>query len=69
MQKHTDSHKEETQPRKLERNDQPNLTPGLDSTELATKLNERLPLIKAVIERKEKSQTVTQDVMLLEFNY
>jgi hypothetical protein len=41
----------------------------LDAAALAVRLNERLPRINAVIERKEKSQIVTQDVMLLEFNY
>jgi len=46
-----------------------NLIRGLNPTLLANLLDKRVPMINAVIERKEKAQVVTQEVMLLEFNY
>jgi hypothetical protein len=49
--------------------EKPNLLPGLNSATLAAKLNQRAEMINAVIERKERSQIVTQEVMLLEFHF
>jgi len=46
-----------------------NLVRGLNASDLASVLRQRVPMINAVIERKEKAQVVTQEVMLLEFNY
>lgn len=70
MPKKTDStHTQEMKSHRPPQRDRRNLIPGLDSAALASRLNERLPMINAVIERKEKSQMVTQEVMLLEFNY
>jgi hypothetical protein len=69
MQEKTYSHRPDTKSHRTPNRERANLTPGLDTAVLAVRLNERLPIINAVIARKEKSQLVTQDVMLLEFNY
>jgi hypothetical protein len=69
MEKKTDADREDPKSHKTVQKDRPNLIPGLDPAALARQLNERLPAINAVIERKEKSQLVTQEIMLLEFNY
>lgn len=58
-----------TKPQKSPQQDRGNLTRGLDPARLANLLNQRVPMINAVIERKEKAQVITQEVMLLEFNY
>jgi hypothetical protein len=62
---YTTKQRTQTSPQK----EQPNLIRGLDTAVLATLLNARVPMIDALIERKEKSQVVTQELMLLEFNY
>jgi hypothetical protein len=70
MPKNTDStHPQETKSQRPSPKERRNLIPGLEPAALASRLNERLPMLNAVIERKEKSQVVTQEVMLLEFNY
>jgi hypothetical protein len=56
-------------PQRSPQKDQGNLVRGLNAADLASLLKERVPMINAVIERKEKAQVVTQEVMLLEFNY
>jgi hypothetical protein len=58
-----------TKPQRSPQKDRGNLTRGLNSARLASLLNQRVPMINAVIERKEKAQVITQEVMLLEFNY
>jgi hypothetical protein len=69
MDEKPDTQRQETNSHQTTHEQRSNLTPGLNPAVLAVRLNERLPRINAVIERKEKSQIVTQDVMLLEFNY
>jgi hypothetical protein len=66
---YTTKHRRGIRPQTSPQKEQPNLIRGLDTAVLATLLNARVPMIDAVIERKEKSQVVTQEVMLLEFNY
>ena len=56
-------------PHRSPQKDRGNLIRGLSPTALASQLNQRVPMINAVIERKEKAQVVTQEVMRLEFNY
>lgn len=69
MEKKKDAEPQEPKSHKTVDTDRRNLIPGLDPAALARQLNDRLPALNAVIERKEKSQLVTQEVMLLEFNY
>jgi hypothetical protein len=62
-------HQRTVRPQGRSQKKRPSLIPGLDPALLATQLHARVPMIKAVTELKEKSQVVTQEVLLLEFNY
>ena len=66
---HSGKQQRAIRPQRSPQKDRGNLTRGLDPASLATLLNQRVPMINAVIERKEKAQVITQEVMLLEFNY